>query len=269
MTKLVWDGVGDRVFETGLDRGVLYMPDGSGVPWSGLTSIIEKPGNKSRATYFDGQKINDLARVGDYSATMKAITYPDEFLEIEGSVLSPAGVFFNNQPPQVFALSYRTKIGDDVQGDAAGYKIHILYNVTAIASDVERSTNTMEIDPVEFEWDIYAVPEEAPGFRPTAHVTVDSRKVDAALLAEIEDRLYGSEALMPELIPMLELVTYVNEFYRYKITDHGDGTWSVYVPDPADITLIVGGPDDGKFTLTDANAVYIDPEIFVISDTLA
>lgn len=269
MPELIWDDKGDRVFETGLDRGVLYLSDGTGVPWNGLISIVEKAKNSSRVVYYDGVKINDLISVGDYEAQLTAYTYPDEFLEFEGSLLSPAGVFFNDQPPKAFDLSYRTIIGDDVDGMAAGHKIHILYNVTAIPSDVDRSTNSTNVEPTEFEWNITAIPVDVDGYRPTAHVTIDSRRVDPVLLAELEGRLYGSSSHAAGIIPMDELVTYVNEYYRYQIFDNGDGTWTLYVPNSDDITLVVGGPDDGKFTIADANAVYISPETFVISDTLA
>ena len=135
MPILEWDKVGERYYETGIDRGVLYMPDGSAVPWNGLTSVIEHFDKSTSPVYYDGMKISDLVSLGDFSATMKAVTYPEEFVEIEGSAKLRNGLFVGDQPPQTFCLCYRTKIGNDVDGVDSGYKIHLIYNLTAIPSD--------------------------------------------------------------------------------------------------------------------------------------
>src|SRR5580765_2617317 len=141
MSVLIWDTAGSKVYETGLDKGVLYLSDGSAVPWNGLTSIVEKFDKESESVYYDGMKITDLVYLGDFAATLKAITYPDQFIELDGYGFLRQGMYVGNQLPKTFSLSYRTRIGNDVDGDVAGYKIHILYNLTAIPTD--RTYNTV------------------------------------------------------------------------------------------------------------------------------
>lgn len=266
MPRIAWDQAGARVYETGLDRGVLYLPNGTAVPWNGLTSIIEHFDKETTPVYFDGTKINDLISIGSFNASMKAVTYPDEFLELEGLDSDRLGLYFADQQPQAFGLCYRTQIGSDTEGDVAGYKIHILYNVTALPS--EKTYATVSADPslVEFEWTISAVPEEVSGFRPTAHIVLDSRKLDPWLLEELEAMLYGGigTPVNASLIPMTELITYLSDWYRIKITDNGDGTWTAETL--RDGFIHYGS--DGYFDIVGANAVYLNDYTFVISDTL-
>lgn len=263
MPEIVWDKIGDRTYETGLDRGVLYLPDGSAVPWNGLTSIIESFDKESSPVYYDGMKINDLIVLGDFEASMKAVTYPDEFVELEG--LSPAkeGLFYSDQMPKAFGLCYRTQIGNDLEGDVSGYKIHVLYNVTAIPNQKTYASVSSEPSLVEFEWNITAVPEEIPGFRPTAHIIIDTRDVDPWLLEEIEAILYGSTLADASLIPMSELVSYIENWYRVRIVDNGDGTWTATAERDGFISFGV----DGFFEITAVNAVYLDEDTYQISDT--
>jgi len=264
MPGIVWDRVGDRVYETGLDKGVLYLPDGSAVPWNGLTSIIEQFNKDSSPVYYDGMKINDLVVLGDFAASMKAVTYPDEFVELEGLGSSRRGLFYGDQRPQTFGLCYRTQIGNDLEGDVACYKIHIIYNVTAIPRDKTYASVTSDPSLVEFEWDITAIPEEVPSFRPTAHIILDSRDFDPWLLEELEAMLYGNDAAMASLIPMSALVTYINEWCRVKIIDNGDGTWTAIAERDGFISIDVS---EDLFTIIQVNAVYLDDVTFLVSDT--
>lgn len=263
MPQLVWDKVGSRVYESGLDKGVLYLPDGTAVPWNGLTSIIEQFDKESSPVYYEGMKINDLVVLGDFSASMKAVTYPDEFLELEGLASDRRGMFYADQAPQMFGLCYRTMIGNDLQGEGVGYKLHILYNVTALPSEKTYATISAEPSLVEFEWNITAVPEEVPGFRPTAHIVIDSRNFDPWLIAELEDMLYGTSLSDASLIPMPELISYINAWYRVKIIDHGDGTWTAVSERDGFIKF---GIED-YFEIIGVNAVYLDDVTFVLSDT--
>lgn len=263
MTALKWGKVGDRNFETGLDRGVLYLPDGSAVPWNGLTSIIESFDKETQPVYFDGMKINNLVALGDFSASMKAVTYPDEFIEFEGLGKVNNGVYYADQPPQYFGLCYRTQVGNDLDGSAVGYKIHILYNVTAIPTDKTYATISADPSLVEFEWEISAVPEEVPGFRPTAHIVLDTRNVDPWLITEIEELLYGGSVANASLLPMSELVDRLNDFFRVKIIDNGDGTWTA-ITDREGFIFV---DDFGLFTLIGVNAVYISTVEYILSDT--
>ena len=263
MPTLVWDKVGGRTFEGGLDRGVLYLPDGSGVPWNGLTAVTEHINATVEQIYYDGQKISELASLGEFSASMKALTYPDEFIELEGAADLKNGLFANQQQPKRFSLCYRTRVANDVNRDA-GYKIHLIYNVLAIPTDKSYSTIGMDLTATEFEWTITAIPENVPGLRPTAHITIDSTKTDPWLLEEIEKMLYGDIFSYATLIPMDEFVAYITEWYRIKIIDHGDGTWSAVERKPGSIDIEV----DQYFEIIQVNARYLDEVTFLISDTM-
>ncbi len=264
MPELVWDKVVDRTYECGLDRGVLYPPDGDPVPWNGLTSVVEVANKDVSPLYYDGMKVADVVVPGDFAATMTAITYPDEFFPLEGySALRP-GVWAADQKSQVFGLSYRTKIGNVSSTDEIGYKLHLIYNITAVPSDKTYATQGEDPSLVEFEWGLTAVPEECPGFRPTAHFIIDTTKVDPWLLEDLNAILYGSETGFASLPPLTELVAMIQDWYRIKITDNGDGTWTVETK--RDGILIFDG--DGGFTINKANAYYPSPGEFVISDSV-
>jgi hypothetical protein len=264
MPVLEWDQVGDRVFESGLDRGVLYLPDGSAVPWNGLTSVIESFNRETSPVYYDGMKINDLITLGDFSATMKAVTYPPEFTPLEGSAPVKTGLYYADQPPQSFGLAYRTKVGNDLDGEDGSYKIHILYNVTAIPSDKTYASHSQNPSLVEFEWKITAVPEEISGFAPTAHLTIDSKDVDPWLLEDLEALLYGTSLTDAALIPMADLVNMINTWFRVKITDNGDGTWTATSQRDGFISINIVTQ---YFDIVGVNAVYLDDDTFQISDT--
>lgn len=265
MAPIVWDEVGSRVYQTGLDRGVLYLPDGSAVPWNGLVEVVEKSVKQSSPVYYDGTKINDIVTPGPFQGSLKALTYPDEFAELEGLGEVSFGLYLGEQQTKVFGLSYRTRIGNDLD-DSLGYKIHILYDVSAVPTDKSSSTNSKDISPETFEWDISAIAQEATGFRPTAHVIIDSRYMEADQLAEIEDNLYGTAVTNASLIPLTDFVNYLYFGYRWKIIDNGDGTWTANTP--VDILLTFDVVDPDKFTMTQINATYLSTDIYQISDTL-
>ena len=262
MATLVWDQVGDRIYENGLDRGVLYLSDGSGIVWNGLVKVSEAFDVASTPIYFDGAKVNDVVTLGDYAATLTALTYPDEFLEYEGIVEFRAGAYLGNQPLKTFGLSYRTQINSDTE--AGGYKLHILYNLTAIPSDQTYETMTDSSEAMEFEWTITAVPEERVGRRPTAHVILDSRKIEPDLLAEIEGVLYGNADSDATLLTFSNLLDFIE--FTVVIIDHGDGTWTAISQREGFITD--DGTGDGEFTIDNVNATYSDADTFDISDTL-
>lgn len=263
MTALVWNQPGEHRYEAGLDRGVLYFPDGGGVAWNGLTAVEEDVGTSVEPVYFDGRKINDIVTVGDFSAVMKAFTYPEEFLEFEGILEDQTGLFIADQPHKPFHLSYRTKIGDDVSGIDAGYKIHLLYNLTAIPSQKEYETLTLDPAPMEFEWDLTAIPEEIEGFRPTAHIIIDSRKIDPWLLQDIESILYGDTTRDPELPPMKAFTTFVRTWDRLIIVDNGDGTWTAITTREGIIEML----DETTFQINDVNGVYLNADIYEITSS--
>jgi hypothetical protein len=209
MAALVWDAIGSRFYESGITRGVFYDSDGYGVAWNGLTSIEENTSNQVESIYFDGSKINDVVTTGDFSATMKAFTYPDEFLPYEGIVEDVDGVFITGQSISRFGLSYQTKIGNDLIGTTYGYKLHLLYNLTAIPTQRTFNTLSLETEPVEFEWNITSIPEIIENYRPTAHVIFDSTKIQATLLQSIEDSIYGTAYYDPQLLPLNALLNFI------------------------------------------------------------
>lgn len=209
MTALVWDELGKHFYETGVSKGVFYDNEGNGVAWNGITSFEESTSNKVQPIYFDGLKINDIVTIGDFSGTLKAFTYPDEFLPYEGIIQDVDGFLITGQPIDRFGLSFQTKIGNDVNGVSYGYKIHLLYNLTAIPSQKAYNTMTLDSEPMEFEWSITAIPEFIDNFRPTAHVIFDSTKIDSYLLASIENSLYGDVYNNPQLIPLKTLANYI------------------------------------------------------------
>lgn len=261
--SITWDDVDQRNHQSGLDRGVLYLPNGSAVPWNGLTSVIESFDKSSSPVYYDGMKINDLVSLGSFSANMKAFTYPDEFTELEGLAEVRDGVFYADQMPQLFGLCYRTQVYN-AAGDVTGYIIHVLYNVTAMPNSKTHLTESASATLAEFEWVITAVPEEIPGFSPTAHIIIDTAKVDPLLLIEIEKGLYGDGVIAASLIPMDDLVAMLTNWFILKITDNGNGTWTASTTRTG---IIVPSADPTVVHLLQANVVYLDSVTYRISDT--
>jgi hypothetical protein len=200
MVALAWDLVGDRFYETGVDHGVLYTPDATGVyatgvAWNGLTSVSETPtGAESTAQYADNIKYLNLISVEEFGATLEAFTYPEEWAEFDGLGVPEPGVFVGQQPRKVFGLSYRTRVGNDLEGDAYGYKLHLVYGCQASPS--EKAYNTINDSPeaITFSWEISTTPVPVTGFNPTSLIVIDSGIVAPADLALLEAELYGGAA---------------------------------------------------------------------------
>lgn len=201
MAKIKWDEAGKHVYETGVSKGVLYvMSDtpgtyGKGVAWNGLSSVSESPtGAEVSAIYADNIKYLNLMSREEFEGSIEAYTYPDEFMACDGSA-SPEdanGFVIGQQDRKTFAFCYQTKVGNDLNPEA-GYKIHIIYG--ALASPSERSYETVNDSPeaMTFSWDITTTPVAVTGFKPTAHVELDSTKIDKTKLAKIEAKLYGTD----------------------------------------------------------------------------
>lgn len=204
MTALTWDDVGERFFETGVDRGVLYIPTAGvydiGYAWNGLTGVTETPsGAEATALYADNQKYLNLLSLEQLGGTITAYTYPDEFGQCDGTEEPTPGVSVGQQARKTFGLSYRTRLGNDEEGDALGYKLHLLYGATASPS--ERAYATVNDSPaaIEFSWTFNTTPVAATGLRPTSLLAIDSTKVSAGALASLEDMLYGTVGTDPHL----------------------------------------------------------------------
>jgi len=205
MVQLVWDEVGDRTYETGVDHGVLYIPNtegvyASGVAWNGLTAVTESPsGAEANAKYADNIKYLNLISAEDFGATLEAYTFPDEFAQFDGLVVPTPGVTIGQQPRKIFGLSYRTRLGNDVEGDEYGYKLHLLYGCNAAPS--ERAYNSINDSPeaITFSWTISTTPVPVTGHKPTALITIDSTAVDTDALADLEALLYGTALVAAKL----------------------------------------------------------------------
>lgn len=268
MPELVWGNPLDKRYESGLDKGVLYLPDGTAVPWNGLISISEKFNQDSETVYFDGMKISVIVSSGDFEANLKAASYPKEFDEIQGYAHLRKGVKLRDQMPQFFGMCWRTFKGNEAGGPEAGYKINVAYNLIATPSDRAYETKSDDPSLVEFEWDIASVPEELPGFRPTAHFIIESDEVDPWLLEEIEKKLYGTYESDPYLPQLSDLLVFMRDWARMMIVDHGDGTWTA--SELKLNTYVFQSEDDPNiYELRNANAVWVLGEVnekYVISN---
>lgn len=206
MTSLKWDEVGARRWETGIDHGVLYLPDDTAVAWNGLTSLSEDLTREVKSYWLDGVKYLDHHVPGSYKATLQAFTYPDEFDELMGSAEFAPGVFVHDQRTRLFHLSYRTRVGNDLQGADYGYKIHVVYNIQASAAAAGYATMGDSPVPGAFSWELTGTPAQMFGIRPTSHVSFDSRRIDPDLLETIEGMLYGTELTEPALPNLIDLL---------------------------------------------------------------
>jgi hypothetical protein len=257
MPSLVWDRVGDRNFDHGLDRAVLYLQDGRGIAWSGVTSVVERASTQAQSVYYDGRKISEIVAIGSFSASLRAVTYPDEFEEVQGSSDLTYGVRLGEQMPQLFGLCYRSTVGNDIDPDAS-HKIHILYNLIAIPSETAYATISADPSLVEFEWEIRAIPEDIPGHRPTAHITIDTAKLDPWMVEDLEEKLYGGPGHQASLVPMPEMIAFLRDWARVSIVDNHDGTWTATASRQGLIRIFEDNPD--LATLVDVDATYIDDE---------
>lgn len=199
MSKLVWDQTGERLYETGVRNGVLYIPTAGvyskGVAWNGLTAVTESPsGAEATPLYADDIKYLNLMSTEEFGATIEAYTYPDEFAECDGSAALVDGVYIGQQARKTFGLCYRTTLGNDVDGNDYGYKLHIIYGCLAAPSEKGYATINDSPEAITFSWEVTTTPVNVTGAKPTASITIDSTKADAAKLAALEDILYGDES---------------------------------------------------------------------------
>jgi hypothetical protein len=205
MATLVWDQTGQRFYETGVDHGVLYIPDAAGIystgfAWNGLTTVTESPsGGEANAQYADNIKYLNLYSAEEFGATIEAFTYPDEFAPFDGLGVPSPGVVIGQQARKMFGLSYRSKMGNDLEGDDYGYKLHLIYGATASPSEKAYTTINDSPEAITFSWEVATVPTAVTGFKPTSLITIDSSAVPAAKLTQLEGMLYGTQGTDPSL----------------------------------------------------------------------
>lgn len=201
MSRLLWDQSGKRLWETGVDRGVLYLTNevtgvyNTGFAWNGLTTVTESPsGGEVSPVYADNIQYLNLVSQEWFGASIEAYTYPEEFAQCDGTAYPVKGLALGQQRRRRFGLAYRTRLGNDIVGDELGYKLHLIYG--ALAAPTEKAYTTVNDSPeaTTFSWDLTTEPVEVNNFRRTASLTVDSTQVTAAKLATLETALYGTNA---------------------------------------------------------------------------
>ena len=234
MSKLVWDNTGERLYETGVQNGVLYPRNASGlypkgVAWNGLISVTENPtGAESNKVYADNITYLNLISAEEFGATIEAYTYPDEFAACDGSGELATGVFVGQQTRQVFGLAYKSLVGNDVAGNDLGYKLHLIYGGNAAPSEKAYTTINDTPEAITFSWEVTTTPVKVTGFKPTASLTIDSTKVDTAKLTALETILFGS----------------ANADARLPLPDEVAAIFAASPPAALELTSIVPDDDD-------------------------
>lgn len=201
MAILQWDDTGNKIFEAGVQQGVLFVKDSAGayplgVPWNGLISVSENPtGGEPNPSYADNIKYLNLISMEEFGATVEAYTYPDEFAQCDGSAEGETGVMLGQQGRKTFGLAYKTFVGNDVDDLEHGYKLHLVYGCLASPSEKAYSTINESPEAITFSWEVTTTAEQVAGFKPTSIITIDSRKANATDLATLEDELFGTAVI--------------------------------------------------------------------------
>lgn len=216
MSKLIWDATGEKMYETGVDHGVLYVMEGGvypkGVVWNGLTAVTESPsGAEATPLYADNIKYLNLMSAEEFGATIEAYMYPAEFEQCDGTAEVVPGMAIGQQSRKTFGMCYRTRIGNDVDNDAHGYKLHIIYGALAAPSEKAYATVSDSPEAITFSWEVSTTPVTVTGHQPTATVVINSTKVNADKLAALEAILYGSEEAEARLPLPDEIATLIGE----------------------------------------------------------
>ena len=273
MTKLLWDQVGQRLYETGVDRGVLYLRDengdySEGHAWNGLTTVTESPsGAESNKQYADNIVYLNLVSAEEFGATIEAFTYPDAFAECNGEA-SFGGVSVGQQTRKVFGFAYRTRVGNDVDGSDHGYKLHLVYGCLAAPSERAYATINDSPEAMALSWEVSTTPVDVGTFdgreiKPTASLTVDSTKEDAANMQALEDILYGttgSDARLPLPAEVLALFNDVLVEVETAAPTYNAATDEVTVPSTTGVVYEVDGePVTGTFVITEDTVVTARP----------
>lgn len=214
MPRITWDQAGERLYETGVDHGVLYVQDATGaypegIAWNGLTAVTESPtGAEANPQYADNIKYLNLVSVEEFGGTIEAFTYPDEFGVCDGSVIVTPGLTIGQQTRRAFGLSYRTLIGNDIESTDFGYKLHLVYNALAAPSEKAYATVNDSPEAITFSWEFTTTSVAVPDHKPTASITINSTLVDATKLAAFEDMLYGDDTLTGKLPTPAEVIAH-------------------------------------------------------------
>lgn len=276
MTKIMWDRTGDRMFETGVDHGVLYERDqageySTGVAWNGLTTVTESPsGAESNPQYADNIKYLDLISAEQFGATIEAFTYPPEFAKYDGNGVPTPGVHVGQQNRRPFGFCYRTKMGNDVEGSDLGYKLHLIYGATAAPSEKAHATINDSPEAITFSWEISTNPVVVGNiggveYNPTASLEIDSTKVDPTKLAALEDVLYGdadSDPSMPLPADVIAMLSGTVTEVAPTPPTYDAGTHTITIPGTTGVKYTVNGEEvaAGPLVITEDTVVTAYPK---------
>ena len=269
MSAIIWDKVGEREYETGVDHGVLYIPDengvyDAGVAWNGLVSVTESPsGAEASPQYADNIKYLNLVSAEEFGATIEAFTYPEEFGQCDGTASPVEGVQLGQQGRSTFGLSYRTKIGNDTVGQDYGYKIHLIYGALAAPSEKAYQTINDSPEALTFSWAVTTSPVGVDGFKPTAQITINSTKVSAVALGQLEQLLYGSAGVDPQLPApedVLALFSGTVTTVNPAAPTYNSSTHVITIPTVSGVEYMIDGEVvSGTVTITADNVVTARP----------
>ena len=256
MAAHAWDQIGERLYETGVDKGVLYLLDGAGVysdgfAWNGLTTVTESPsGAEASPQFADNIKYLNLISAEEFGGTIEAFTYPEEFAQCDGTAFPQPGVAVGQQNRKLFGLCYRTRLGNDTDGNDHGYKLHLIYGAQASPSEKAYATVNDSPEAIAFSWDITTTPVAVAGLKPTSLLVIDSTVVDPAKLATLETILYGDVGDDPRLplpdevigifgagVAVVDMGTFANQ------PTYDAGTHVVTLPAVAGVQWTINGND--------------------------
>jgi hypothetical protein len=253
MAPLTWDQVGERLYETGVDHGVLYLPDQAGVynsgfAWNGLTTVTETPsGAEASPQYADNIKYLNIISAEEFGATIEAFTYPEEFAQCDGTEVPAPGVAVGQQGRKVFGLSYRTRVGNDIEGTDFGYKLHLLYGCQAAPSEKAYATINDSPEAIAFSWEVTTTPVPVTDLKPTSLIVIDSTQVDEADLQALEDLLYGA-AGEPQLPTPDEVIAIFGGTGSVAATGATAGTPGTWTPGGSDAPANAAGANSASIT---------------------
>lgn len=260
MARITWGESGSSTYSSGLDRGVLFPGDQPPVPWIGLVSVSERyEGSTPEVVYVDGRKVLHTPHTPEFAANLTAYTYPEEFDRYQGYDEIFKGFIAGEQPiDDVFHVSYRTMVDGGPQ-----YQLHVLFNLTATADDLERMTHAEEVDPLEFSWDLQSIPQEFGSGLFLSHLMIDSRKVSSSFLDFIEGVLYGSspeDGGIQKVVDLVSKLIDINNNDDWYLVSQEDGAWSLLGPDNS------VSESDGVWTVGNFSNVSSNDTTFTIKN---
>lgn len=263
MAPLVWNAVGERFYEAGVDRGVLYV-DGQGYAWNGLVSVDQSPtGGEAKAYYVDGVKYLNISSREEFEATIDAFYSPPEFDACDGVGFVAQGLFATQQRRKSFGLSYRTRIGNDLNGEDHGYKIHLIYNALAAPSNRSYSSLGESAEAPLLSWGLTTKPIDVPGVSKTAHLVIDTTKAAPYSVQVLEEILYGSEVNTPRLPEPAELITLLADASVIEVIEVGDGIRYAITGDNFAIQEL----EPGKYNIRSHTVVPVSEDLVQISSS--